>query len=406
MAVMLQRLGLAALAVAALVLPAVKPEGPAPRSVSEERGQRLRQLQLSLGRVNYRLSALTERDSALRLSRGVLPGSAPRIILRGFPAGARSPVAEAMVGSLWKSLGEADSSVSVALVIYNGAGYSQRFGSYQGTSIRSIDRTVQCIGLLAGELRPDGGVRVWNDETARVLSPCALVSGFGPPGKGVLPWLVATRFGRAASAGWLTRPKVFLEGNGGAPWRPGTDFSGDWDGSSILRLRSLASMVQNIVPAYHLGGVALRCLNEAAIACAEGVLDTTRFGPVQAELPGDLTVSPWRLGVGSDFLGPVPVAEYWVSDVIRDQGREKFRQFWRSDLPMTQAFQASFGESLADWTARWARRQWEGSWEVKYRKPTLTLGASLSPSWPLLIAGWSGLILLAASWTATRRQSR
>jgi len=68
-----------------------------------------------------------------------------------------------------------------------------------------------------------------------------------------------------------------------------------------------------------------------------------------------------------------------------------------------QAFQDAFGESLGDWTARWAAREWEASFLAKYRGPRILLGVTLEPTWPFVVIAWTGVALLIASWVARRR---
>ncbi len=96
--------------------------------------------------------------------------------------------------------------------------------------------------------------------------------------------------------------------------------------------------------------------------------------------------------------------QFWISDLIRDQGREKFAKFWKSGATFEQAFHDAFGEDLGAWTMRWAVRQWENSWWEKYRHQPRLLGVTLEPSWSLVVLGWTGVVLFAAAWTARKRR--
>jgi hypothetical protein len=99
-----------------------------------------------------------------------------------------------------------------------------------------------------------------------------------------------------------------------------------------------------------------------------------------------------------------PPEANFISDLITDKGRDRFRAFWKSELSFEQAFQAAFGESLGHWTAAWARHKWNSSWEAHYGHATIKLGTTLSGSWPFLVVGWTVLTLAAVFWTVRRKQ--
>ena len=186
-------------------------------------------------------------------------------------------------------------------------------------------------------------------------------------------------------------------------------------GSSGLWSLGAGTVVSALMPPYQLGAPALRCITGDPAACERGVLDSSLVADRTRGVPGDLTLS-WALAssVSATVLAPRPVAHCYLSDLIRDRGRERFARFWKSDRTLAAAFREAYDEELGSWTARWARRQWLASWEAKDRSPEVTLrflseaslilGASLAPSWPLLVLGWSALALGLAAWTAGRRQ--
>jgi hypothetical protein len=107
----------------------------------------------------------------------------------------------------------------------------------------------------------------------------------------------------------------------------------------------------------------------------------------------------------ADLAAPRPLAPEFLSDLITDKGQERFANFWRSDRPFATAFREAFGEELGEWTARWARAKWESSHDAGIPgRRTVTLGANISPSWPVLAVVWTGLAFAAAGWAARRRQ--
>ena len=68
--------------------------------------------------------------------------------------------------------------------------------------------------------------------------------------------------------------------------------------------------------------------------------------------------------------GVAPQQRYWsirhplgwssgvyLSDLLSDQGEERFARFWRSELPLDSAFSEAMDMSLEDWTQRWAQAQ-------------------------------------------------
>jgi hypothetical protein len=85
---------------------------------------------------------------------------------------------------------------------------------------------------------------------------------------------------------------------------------------------------------------------------------------------------------------------WFLSDLVRAQGRERFARFWRSELPVDSAFAAAFGEAIGDWTAQWQRTM----------LPRLPLGptvGSASAGLALLLAGLA--IALALVWVRRRQ---
>lgn len=407
------RLSLASLVVVSVLYPVLKPAKPVEPTESERRLDRMYRLRSRMDQAGTRWGALAERDSsAIPAAEWARPGI-PEVRLRGYGAAALAPSVTKSVQDLWTWLGPVDSAVKVAVVIYNGDLYqfnAQRWWSYNGASVTMGSGGATCVSFLHGRLQKDGTVGVSRELLEPSLAPCILLAGFGLPGPALQPWLIGTRYAAAGSTAWLNRSRSFIDGGRGIPppWYGYYGFDrGEEPYNGLLLRNELAhSIAQMLAPPYELGAYGLRCTSGDVEACRIGVLDSTIISTGTRGLPRDLTYSAsllerpldWTLSV------PRPPGEWWLSDLIRDQGREKFAGFWKSSAPFEQAFQEAFGEDLGAWTHRWSVRQWENSWFEKYRHSPRLLGATLRPSWPLLALGWTGVALILTAWVARRRQ--
>ncbi|HEU5218018.1 MAG TPA: hypothetical protein VFU23_05130, partial [Gemmatimonadales bacterium] len=343
-------------------------------------------------------------------ARTARPGR-PEVQVRGFGSGARAPAAETIVNDIWTRLGPVDSTVRVALVLYNPDefGVRERWWAYRGASVTLQNGGVTCAAFLRSYRQKDGtagfGRRA---ELEAVLAPCVMLARFGLPGPAVGPWLGATRFAAAGSTAWLNRSTSFIDGGPGAlPWLTFYSIDREPTFRGLLSSSGIGlAIAQMLTPPYELGAYGLRCTDGDYAACRIGVLDATVIADGTRGLPPELTFSgalldrptPWTLGT------PRPPGEWWLSDLIRDQGADKFARFWKSSGSFEQAFQNAFGEDLGAWTHRWSVRQWENSWYEKYRHQPRVLGATLEPSWLILTLSWAGAALMLTAWMARRRQ--
>lgn len=412
MALNLKPLALAGLALVAVLVPALRTGADRVLDPSELRVERMRQLRQRLHSAQYRLGAVEERDSSGTLGAAHARSGAPPIWFRGFGAGARSPIAEQTVSDVWGSFSGQHPEVRTAVVIYDGKRYETPFGGgadYTGARIARADSGTTCVVMLSGWMAKIGSVSVHKDGLNRAMAPCVLMSAFGAPGPAVTPWLEATRYLAAGSSAWLNRSRSFIDGRGAPPWA--SDYR-DWDGGrgqtgSLLLSQPIARSVAEMrAPPYELGVPGLRCLAGQRAACRANALDTMWVADGTRGVPRDLTFSNglFDWSKDPDIAAPRPPVHFWISDLIRDQGRDKFAKFWKADGSFEQAFQDAFGEDLGSWTLRWAVRQWENSWWEKYRHQPRLLGVTLKPSWPLVVLGWTGAVLIAAAWTARIRK--
>jgi hypothetical protein len=404
----------AALVLGALYVTLFRVEPPVPESAAAPEFSRMANLMSRQRRAMILWSALAARDSALaRLATSVLPPGEPRIVATGFGEGAASKEAEAQVRQRWRAVGEVDSSVRTLVLLYNGAEFdtlrSQVF-PYSGAFLPADQSDGTCVAMTSGILKDDREVDIRRSQLDLALAPCLLRAAFGAPGRPMREWLERTGHAAARSNAWLDLPRDVLDGRGQLPWQPMYDES--WSGlystggASLIRSLSTIELTMMLAPPYSMGGPVLRCLAGNTSECSRTVLDSTR-PPTQA-LPGDLTgFHAWPFGRRdrpNALVSVHPIGDWFLSDIIRQEGRDRFARFWRSERPLDAAFREAFGRDLGEWTRDWGNRQRLGSWEARYSRKSVVLGANLAPSWPLLALGWTAAALLLAAWTARRRQ--
>lgn len=405
-----KRLGLASLALGALLLP-LRKTSTAPRiQRADQRETRLANLSQELRDARQRWSALVQRDSALALltSLSTRP-SRPSMYLQGFPSSIKTEELRATLEKQQRMIGTTDSSVATLLYVYNVSTSSNAtvWGSYWGNLIEQRDGLTWCVTIVPGEVR-NGKLLIGRDLMEMATGPCDLLSAFGKPGTAMQSWLDATRYTPTRSNSWLTGAPLLSEG-GRAPW--GWLFEKNLYASSPLEQLALLRMFGNfqvaevLAPPYYYGAPNIRCLMGEERSCVDAVLHSGITTARDPGIPPDLTVGISLLRPDTVTLAtPRPPQGSYLADLIRGMGRERFRTFWKSDLPFQSAFQNAFGESLGKWTYRWARGQWEQSWEMRYGHKTIVLGTNISRSWPLLVVLWSALALTAVSWAVHRKQ--
>ncbi|HJR36428.1 MAG TPA: hypothetical protein VJ817_15835 [Gemmatimonadales bacterium] len=408
---MLRWLAAAALVLGALYVTLFRAAPPVPESASGPEFTRIADLMSRQRRAMILWSALAARDSALaRLAVSAVPPGEPRILATGFGSEVVSKEAEAQVRRRWRAVGAADSSVRTLVLLYNGAEFdtlrSQVF-PYSGALLPANDSGT-CVAMTSGILKDGREIDIRQSQLDLALAPCLLRAAFGVPGRPMREWLERTGHAAARSNAWLDRPRSILDGRGQLPWEPMYDetWSGLYagGGTSLIRRLATVELIMMLAPPYLMGGPALRCLAGNTAECSRTVLDST--SPRWEALPGDLTgFQSWSRRARPDALVSVhPVGDWFLSDIIRQEGRDRFARFWRSEQPLEASFREAFGRELGEWTRDWGIRQRLGSWEERYSRKSVVLGANLAPSWPLLALGWTAAALLLAAWTARRRQ--
>jgi len=279
----------------------------------------------------------------------------------------------------WRQLRLGETKVRVAIVIEleRGATASDRPLSESGVTAYlapdSTDRTTCLVFLPVGRywtLRfTDPTMRVPADHLTDLLrsglGPCGFYAAFGTPGKPVHRWLIAR--------GWDVG--LTLEA---ARDRELTIFSGEqysrwyWQRVYMFPPSSVACMA----------GRAAGC----RAALLRGASDDGAI-PVPNVVRADRRW--WRM---QDFVA----AHRLLADVQVEIGRERFRTFWTSPLPVDSALSAALKQPIGEWIAAWQRQ---------YVAPV-----RLGPAAPLLscvlglMLGAGALVVVAAA--ASRRQVR
>ena len=197
-------------------------------------------------------------------------------------------------------------------------------------------------------------------DATSAFGPCAYYAAFGRPGPFVTAWLQRMHYYLAIEPDWLApRPRA---------WSP--DFDDE------LRY---ASWVQAMAGAAHYG------LSLQGSACAAGKLQ--RCDAYIERLPWFLA---WRSQQNaSTFMTERYTwragdeSSWYLADLVREMGRDRFARFWRSPLPRDSAFAAAFGLPMNEWTHRW----------IAERRPgvSVRVGPTIRPTSTLL-----GLLLALA----------
>lgn len=333
----------------------------------------------TLGREVATLVLLDRRDSALRVMRHApTPAAGAPLVVHApqIPAGLRARIDSAIardVAALHAPLGASpvfvwviadavavgDSTMSRYVPVRN-------FGSQYVLPEQTDGRT--CLSILRVGAIPLNRVKPTTTRPAldselqklsgRLLGPCAYYGAHGTPGRDVSRWLAATRFTaglRAPAAGADSlRARIRL-----TPRRGRLEWLADEAEWSYLR----------------------HYVAHDAVACVEGALGRCRAAIGEEMMPdGDpawALIPEWSSGFMSRAqrersidLGP---GEAWFLASLHDEiGPEAFGQFWRSDLPVSEAYESATGITLAAATQRWlqaslapgSRRRWPGPWAL------------------------------------------
>ncbi len=394
MAVRTRHAGLGVIVAAALIAVALMPPSPDPRWArfgEREPRPRLDQLESAVRRVARRVEALERRDALrARLRRApVPPGAAPVFALdRRLP-----PALAAALRAGWDTAAAQLGALhpGSALVVTIGLDPADTIGRVPaipgwGRAWYFLPRAtnghtcaiVVVIGPNPRGLNADAPAR----DLLALLGPCAYHARFGPPGRGVEDW-VGTRGARTGFLPqWLEPAPRDRKRLVSAAMVDATDADG--------RTEALV--------AYLFAIEARGDLDETA--CAVGRLAACRRlleGPEQ-QLGLGRTEGPGSSIVYRPFLfSPWPRTEvdYFLSDLVRDEGADRFARFWRSDAPVDSAFAAAYGRSPEQHAQQWTRAGQNVHAGPYVRASSVLVSLALA----LALAG------LTAAWTVRRQVS-
>lgn len=250
------------------------------------------------------------------------------------------PVMRAALDSAWASLGIGVSKVSVAVVL--GMREPGRrspvpaVASAGGVAYVLPDSADRATCIVTGRLPYFAVARkhVRRDQqfywAGTTLGPCAFYARFGVPGQRVRQWLGRRGFDLAASASWSRESPVDQT----HPWLVRDFRTSRWWWGSL----------------YSLPFSTVACLAGREPACRRDVA----AGDVDpAEASPDIVVpsEPWDLRK-IRLMG----AQWFLSDVARAVGPDRFQEFWTTSLPVDSALALALRRPVGEWTVEWQRR--------------------------------------------------
>lgn len=359
-------LGCAAVAVAYLP---PDPGSSDPRLPAEEqRRTALSSIESALRRANQLSVILRERDEALALLHRA-PGSARSPV---FVDAGRARRFERYIVEAAATLAPLDSAVTLAVSLVPNesvTGEGQRlffnrlwYAFPEGTDGRT------CLVIV-----PEGTAQSIGEpnDASSVLGPCAYYAAFGQPGPGIEAWLATVNYYPAQEADWVS-PR---------PRHPGPSA----DDLSELTLPQLLG-----------GGLTFATrqgISLPAAGCAAGRRERCTAA---------LSVAPWyrrfldepHTADKPGWLGASSDQSWYLADLVRDMGRDRFAQFWRSSLPRDSAFAQAFGMSVEEWTHQW----------LVQRYPDVRVGPAIRVTSVLLGFLAAGMLVAGGAYYATRRQ--
>lgn len=291
--------------------------------------QRLRDVEAELRLFEAR--ALLQPELDRRRARAT-PGPALLVVGPDSLSDGMQQFIASQLDTVWRRLGLGVTKISVGVVLH------VDHGRASAPAVRyllpdSADR-ISCLVLLpamywsrslrAGTLpTPVGRFRAWVQSG---LGPCAYYAAFGSPGGEIAAWMSARGFDLALRPAWHT-----VRHDGGRPaWpSPVTEPDpGPWSWAAVYRLPPDA----------------LGCLAGRDVSCREAILRAAGTSDtVRRFVTNQLW---WRRPA-------LPGDDHYLADVLQAIGRERFRRFWNSELPVDTALAAALREPVGAWTRRW-----------------------------------------------------
>ena len=272
------------------------------------------------------LSSLRSHDSV----RAAVRAGGPRmgdvtVVVHGKVPGERELKIRSAVEHVWQQAHGPDGTrLLVMLEVSRSRRYTTTYALPQALDGRTcavslaIDPTIEWVRLNsvigAAEIEP---------LLLESLGPCLYYTAFGRPGPHIESWLRERSFKLANSGNWHGPP-------------PRTR----WEGQPLDMVFSNMSFDAAACTTGRLG----RCRTAVEHTNNE---ENFRVRPEPARLAGVFQRSYWPRNFLSD--------DYYLASLVREMGRDRFAQFWRSTAPLDSAFTSAFGQSIETWTTHWAR---------------------------------------------------
>jgi hypothetical protein len=291
------------------------------------------------------------------------------------------PVLTAMLDTVWSQLGLGETKVAVVVVFEAHRVTVRGFAPVARSSDASYllpdsgNRTTCGVLIPAGywitnlllfrRVEREGQFREWLKGS---LGPCAFYAAYGNPGKPVRSWLARRNFDLALYPVWDTPGRPRLWGLEADPARQ--RWWWDW--------------------VYNQSLTAVACLARRPDACRTAVLEGVE-NAFDDSVPRVVTLGQWWWK--SQRL---VAADRYLSDVVREVGRDRFLRFWSSTQPVDTALAAALRMPVGEWTVRWERRF----------APPLPLGAAGPLSASVLAVLLAAAAVGSVALTARRRQVR
>lgn len=321
-----------------------------------------------------RWAALSEQQAA-RIA-PALDGR-PQVIVRDALRPELSRALDSIIATAWRSVPRQDSTTRLRVVAWAGSDTDDVGSMIERSQVLlpEITNGRTCLVLAPrirfGPAQERNMLRWWKVRVRglmnQALAPCVLRAVFGPPGPAIAGWMAGREYDLALSIQWAVGGGLVSSDWGF------DDFNMGGEATPALALRIAGSLPRP----YLYSQSAVSCAGGRPERCAEEILAPR----VKRSEPGLVSIPP------NHRFRRLSLSRYdrsLVSDLIQERGRDAFRRFWTSPLPVEAAFQQAYGEPLGEWTHRWVVR----------REGALELGAATHPIGA--VAGLLAAILVVA----------
>jgi hypothetical protein len=308
----------------------------------------LRTVAEALRATNERLAQMEIVDSLMGLpavSRAAADRPTVVVDTRAVAPAVRQAI-ERLIADQWPSVAPAHGDVRFVLAVFLDTG-TMRHGMHRrapfAPSVRwalpSATDGHTCLTMLMVRSRDNSqagflsGAR-WPNLYAQLFGPCAYYAAFGAPGPAIQAWLTGGALLPATEADFRSHSAPVhlpMFATGAPPWR--------------VALMALVAEPWGLpLP------MLFPCVARDPNACERAML-----GQSARERPaGSLdTIAIFRAPLYFQSTHELPTR--MLSDLVHDEGRERFARFWASPAPVDSAFRAAYGRRLGAWAGDWAR---------------------------------------------------